>query len=277
MQSLRPEQRTPARRLCALLQNNATAKAFPLSDHNISSYCAGMTEACSSITFDIVREPQCQGPGLPRWITVEPDRVADGGSTSGASGGSWAVCVGRPAPHLEIKIVTVGKDSAKPLENGAALRGIGEDAASCSQSDVGSTNRDRPGAATEWRPATGAVSQQRKITSPLRGRECGARTGALERAHFGPPFREGVIQVRGPNVFSGYWNQPEETAKVLREDGWFSTGDVGYIDNRGRLWLCGREKDMVKTGGENVHATEVPRPSFLTYLVRSLPYAFDYP
>lgn len=219
-----------------------------------------MTEACSSITFDIVREPQRQEPPLPRWISVEPDRLTDAVSTFGKSGGSWAVCVGRPAPHLEIRIITAGNGSANSQENGADSTEVGEEAPSCSQSEVGSSERDPSGVV---RLASEGVLQPRKRTSPLQEREGGARTGGSGRAYFEPPFREGVIQVRGPNVFLGYWNQPEETANVLSRDGWFTTGDVGHIDNRGRLWLCGREKDMVKTGGENVHAAEVLPPPFL--------------
>ncbi|GAQ89797.1 AMP-dependent synthetase and ligase family protein [Klebsormidium nitens] len=227
------------------------ARLFP---NAVIATAYGMTEACSSITFDIVREPQRQEPALPRWITVEPDRPNDAASTFS---GSWAVCVGRPAPHLEIRVITAGNGLVKPLENGADSNEIRKEAPSCSQSGLGNTDSDFSGAATKRTTATAGILPQREPKSPLQATEFGSRMGGLEGAHFDPPFREGVIQVRGPNVFSGYWNQPEETANVLSKDGWFSTGDVGYIDNRGRLWLCGREKDMVKTGGENVHAAEV--------------------
>jgi acyl-CoA synthetase (AMP-forming)/AMP-acid ligase II len=54
----------------------------------------------------------------------------------------------------------------------------------------------------------------------------------------------------------GYWNRPEETAAALR-DGWYRTGDVGYVDERGYLYLTDRATDMIVTGGENVYSTEV--------------------
>jgi len=62
--------------------------------------------------------------------------------------------------------------------------------------------------------------------------------------------------VRGDNVMAGYWNKPDETAAVLR-DGWYHTGDVGWIDDEGFLFLVDRAKDMIVTGGENVYSTEV--------------------
>ena len=62
--------------------------------------------------------------------------------------------------------------------------------------------------------------------------------------------------VRGPNVMLGYWNKPEETAAAL-VDGWYRTGDLGYMDDDGYLFLVDRAKDMIITGGENVYSTEV--------------------
>jgi long-chain acyl-CoA synthetase len=62
--------------------------------------------------------------------------------------------------------------------------------------------------------------------------------------------------VRGDNVMAGYWNKPEETAAVLR-NGWYRTGDVGWIDSQGFLFLVDRAKDMIVSGGENVYSTEV--------------------
>jgi long-chain acyl-CoA synthetase len=66
----------------------------------------------------------------------------------------------------------------------------------------------------------------------------------------------GEICVRGPMVMQGYWRQPELTAQTIR-DGWMHTGDAGYIDARGFVFLVDRVKDMIVTGGENVYSAEV--------------------
>ncbi|RJR30699.1 MAG: long-chain fatty acid--CoA ligase [Desulfobacteraceae bacterium] len=68
--------------------------------------------------------------------------------------------------------------------------------------------------------------------------------------------REGEIIVRGPTVFKGYYNNPEETARTLR-GGWLHTGDVGRYDDAGYLYMVDRIKDMIKTGGINVYCREV--------------------
>ena len=67
----------------------------------------------------------------------------------------------------------------------------------------------------------------------------------------------GGIQVRGPNVFGGYWRMPEKTQEEFTADGWFKTGDVGRIDTEGYVTIVGRSKDLVITGGYNVYPAEV--------------------
>ena len=67
----------------------------------------------------------------------------------------------------------------------------------------------------------------------------------------------GMIEVRGPNVFQGYWNMPEKTAEDMRDDGFFITGDLGQFDARGYLSIVGRQKDLIITGGYNVYPKEV--------------------
>jgi malonyl-CoA/methylmalonyl-CoA synthetase len=71
-----------------------------------------------------------------------------------------------------------------------------------------------------------------------------------------PQGETGMIEVRGPNVFSGYWRMPEKTAAEFR-DGWFVTGDLGRIDEAGYVYIVGRAKDLVISGGFNVYPKEV--------------------
>jgi malonyl-CoA/methylmalonyl-CoA synthetase len=67
----------------------------------------------------------------------------------------------------------------------------------------------------------------------------------------------GMIEVKGPNVFKGYWRNPEKTKEEFRADGFFITGDLGKIDQRGYVHIVGRGKDLVITGGYNVYPKEV--------------------
>ncbi|KFI30003.1 malonyl-CoA synthase [Haematobacter massiliensis] len=67
----------------------------------------------------------------------------------------------------------------------------------------------------------------------------------------------GMIEVRGPNVFKGYWEMPEKTREELREDGFFITGDIGVIDEEGYVTIVGRQKDLIITGGYNVYPKEI--------------------
>jgi len=67
----------------------------------------------------------------------------------------------------------------------------------------------------------------------------------------------GVIQIRGPSVFSNYWRNPERTAEDFTDDGFFVTGDVGRVDPDGRVWISGRAKDLIISGGFNVYPKEV--------------------
>ncbi len=72
-----------------------------------------------------------------------------------------------------------------------------------------------------------------------------------------PPGEVGILEVRGPNVFQGYWKMPEKTAEEFREDGYFITGDLASRDESGRITLVGRNKDMIISGGLNIYPIEI--------------------
>jgi malonyl-CoA/methylmalonyl-CoA synthetase len=67
----------------------------------------------------------------------------------------------------------------------------------------------------------------------------------------------GMIEVRGPNVFVGYWRAPDKTRHALRDDGYFVTGDLGHIDARGYVYIVGRATDLIISGGYNVYPREL--------------------
>ena len=72
-----------------------------------------------------------------------------------------------------------------------------------------------------------------------------------------PAGEIGGIEVRGPNVFQGYWRMPEKTAEEFTADGWFKTGDVGHMQADGRVTIVGRSKDLIISGGYNVYPAEI--------------------
>jgi malonyl-CoA/methylmalonyl-CoA synthetase len=72
-----------------------------------------------------------------------------------------------------------------------------------------------------------------------------------------PVNEVGGIQVRGPNVFKGYWRMPEKTAEEFTADGFFKTGDVGTLDTHGYVTIVGRSKDLIISGGYNVYPAEI--------------------
>ena len=74
-----------------------------------------------------------------------------------------------------------------------------------------------------------------------------------------PRGETGEFAVRGAMVMQGYWNRPDETGAVLASDGWLRTGDMGYVDDEGYVFIVDRKKDMVISGGENIFCAEVER------------------
>ena len=116
--------------------------------------------------------------------------------------------------------------------------------------------------ATETAPlATLLRHEETRLESDV-ARSCGQAVAGVDVRVFGPDGHElppgeiGEVVVRGPNVMQGYWNKPEQTADVLRH-GWYHTGDLGYMNAQGYIFLVDRAKDMIISGGENVYSTEV--------------------
>ncbi|MDM0121990.1 long-chain-fatty-acid--CoA ligase [Variovorax arabinosiphilus] len=72
-----------------------------------------------------------------------------------------------------------------------------------------------------------------------------------------PPGQPGEIAIKGPQVMAGYWQRPDETAKVMTVDGWFKSGDIGVVDERGFFKIVDRKKDMILVSGFNVYPNEI--------------------
>ncbi|WP_096696411.1 malonyl-CoA synthase [Polaromonas sp. AER18D-145] len=128
---------------------------------------------------------------------------------------------------------------------------------------------------TEWQERTGhtileryGMSETAMLTSnPYDGERRGGTVGfALPGVSLRvqddagqpvPTGEIGSIQVKGPNVFRGYWRMPEKTKEEFTADGYFKTGDVGKIDERGYITIVGRSKDLIISGGYNVYPAEI--------------------
>ena len=103
--------------------------------------------------------------------------------------------------------------------------------------------------------AGGGLRKPGTVGRPFPGVE--VRVVSREGGEEVPQGEVGIVEVRGPNVFSGYWQMPEKTAEEFREDGFFITGDLGRIDEDGYLCIVGRDKDLIISGGYNVYPKEV--------------------
>ena len=116
--------------------------------------------------------------------------------------------------------------------------------------------------ATETAPIATLLPAEQRILDTDRARSCGQPAIGVELQIVDDRCRPlgaraiGEIRVRGHNVTPGYWNKLRETAEALA-DGWYLTGDLGYMDEEGFLFLVDRKKDMIVTGAENVYSTEV--------------------
>ncbi|KDB07026.1 Long-chain-fatty-acid--CoA ligase [Burkholderia sp. lig30] len=99
-----------------------------------------------------------------------------------------------------------------------------------------------------------ATEYSGSIGVPLPSTEVSIRDEAGDEVSLGQP---GEICIRGPQVMAGYWNRPDETAKVMMPDGFFKTGDIGVMDARGYVKIVDRKKDMILVSGFNVYPNEV--------------------
>jgi long-chain acyl-CoA synthetase len=117
--------------------------------------------------------------------------------------------------------------------------------------------------ATELSPLATIFRHEERFLDDARAKSCGQAPPGVQLRIVNPggealPTGEtGEVAVKGPNVMVGYWNKPEQTADALLDGGWYRSGDVGYLDKDGYLFLVDRAKDMIVTGGENVYCTEV--------------------
>jgi long-chain acyl-CoA synthetase len=115
---------------------------------------------------------------------------------------------------------------------------------------------------TEGSPLVTGLRNEQELLGVDRSRSCGqALIGVQVKiidadGNEVPTGEVGELAARGPNIMKGYWNKPEQTAEVLR-DGWYRSGDMGYIDDEGFVFLVDRAKDMIVSGGENVYCSEV--------------------
>ena len=103
---------------------------------------------------------------------------------------------------------------------------------------------------------TGFLTVARRVV-PEEGASSAPRIADPETGRVLPQGEVGGIEIRGPNVFKGYWRMPEKTKEEFRPDGFFVSGDLGRIDERGYIAIVGRAKDLIISGGFNVYPAEV--------------------
>jgi malonyl-CoA/methylmalonyl-CoA synthetase len=128
------------------------------------------------------------------------------------------------------------------------------------QKTFGYTLLERYGMTETGMNCSNPLHGERRIGSvgtPLPGVE--VRIVHVESGAVLPAGEIGDVQLRGPNVFKGYWRQPDKTTDSFSADDWFKTGDLGYLKADGYLTLCGRSKDLIISGGLNIYPPEVER------------------
>ena len=145
-------------------------------------------------------------------------------------------------------VVNVGVPSVAPEDAGAAAAGRADLVASAAPR--------RAASRASATPTTRSSSASRRAGAPLRGRRAPHRRPGDGRRRCAPG-EIGEILMRGPTRFVRYHEDPEQTARAIDAEGWFHSGDLGRIDEEGRVSFVGRLKDMLKVGGENVAAAEI--------------------
>ncbi|HKG52654.1 MAG TPA: long-chain-fatty-acid--CoA ligase [Anaerolineales bacterium] len=128
------------------------------------------------------------------------------------------------------------------------------------QQTFGYTLLERYGMSETGMNCSNPLNEERRLGSvglPLAGVE--VRVVNPENDQPLPEGEVGEVQLRGPNIFKGYWKQPQKTAESFTADGWFRTGDLGFREPDGYLTLCGRSKDLIISGGLNIYPPEVER------------------
>jgi long-chain acyl-CoA synthetase len=115
---------------------------------------------------------------------------------------------------------------------------------------------------TEASPLLTGLRDEQRLLDVDRGRSCGQSLIGVqvkivdESGEEMPRGEVGELVASGPNIMKGYWRKPEQTSEVLH-DGWYRSGDMGYMDDEGYVFLVDRAKDMIVSGGENVYCSEV--------------------
>ena len=180
----------------------------------------GMTEACSSMTFGPLDMRLNAAPSL------SPDEaVASSATAAKSAAGSGATLEGAPHQDANGYLGRLGSEAGRhEIRSGAGAIPVG------------------------WPPPG--------IEMAIAGLSA---DDSSTRRIFLSDTPAGEIVTRGPHVMLGYWGNPEATLAARLPGGWLCTGDLGQVDARGCLWLLGRIKDTVRSGGENVSAVAVER------------------
>jgi len=157
-----------------------------------------------------------------------------------------------PAAHQfdlsKVRLITSGSDR------------LPDDAFAGFQQTFGYTLLERYGMTETGMNCSNPLQGERRIGSvglPLSGVEI--RIVNSETEELLADGEIGDVQLRGPNIFKGYWQQPDKTSASFSADGWFKTGDLGFREIDGYITLCGRSKDLIISGGLNIYPPEVER------------------